>query len=538
MNLRASVVICTDGRRRSLVQTLDCLRQLDQDLFEACVVVGPTDDGTREMVAGWPDQIRTSSVAARNIAVARNAGLRLAAGEIVAFLDDDALPEAEWLGQILSPYSDDRVGAVGGYVLDRTGFAYQWRFGTADRLGRDDRSWTRPPTEFDFPFSYSFPHLLGANCSFRRTALLGIGGFDEEYEYFLDETDALVRVLDAGWSIVALAGAHVHHRYRESEIRNAAMAIRQWYPLLKNKLYFGLRNGPGYHCRDEILSEYEAYADAARRDCRRSISRGELPSGSLAAFDRDRVGAREVGLARGLGGDRRLMTDASGLPTPAFLRYQRPGATDRRRRFCLIADDDPGGGTDSLAHAIVRLAEGMSAFGHDVHVLLASAEGSGVDFAAGVWLHRVAPDFVPPAEGHAAMPVPDAARTALPPSAIARLACLHWLALRKAFDCVYGATGYAEAAFILRDGRWPLVLRLDSSRHGGGLASPNLEPEALGRAAALHVIGDTTLRDIEKHCRIDLSSRVVITPRGGERIARDVARAMSDAAARFTRLSA
>ena len=59
------------------------------------------------------------------------------------------------------------------------------------------------------------PHLLGCNCSFRKSALIEIGGFDEEYEYFLDETDVIFRIVDAGYLVAQLPNAFVHHMVRK-----------------------------------------------------------------------------------------------------------------------------------------------------------------------------------------------------------------------------------------------------------------------------------------------------------------------------------
>jgi GT2 family glycosyltransferase len=48
---------------------------------------------------------------------------------------------------------------------------------------------------------------MGTNCSFRRGALLEVGGFDEEYEYYLEETDLCCRLVDRGWKIAGIEQA-------------------------------------------------------------------------------------------------------------------------------------------------------------------------------------------------------------------------------------------------------------------------------------------------------------------------------------------
>jgi len=178
VSVRTSLVIVTDGRADAVLKTIESLQWLDDALFEVTVVCGPTPDGTRERVAAWAPRIKIVHCDVRNISTARNLGAAESAGEILAYIDDDAIPEPEWLARIVAAYEDSSVGAVGGIVYDYTGCSLQYDFASADRMGRADLSWQRACPELNFPFSYSFPHILGANSSFRRRALVAAGGFD------------------------------------------------------------------------------------------------------------------------------------------------------------------------------------------------------------------------------------------------------------------------------------------------------------------------------------------------------------------------
>lgn len=115
----------------------------------------------------------------RGLSGARNTSLDLATGDVVVFLDDDASPRTtEWLGAILSHYSDDAVYAVGGSAYP------VWpdkrpAFLPAEVVGE--------PGELDWVVGCTYRgqptvtapvrNLMGANMSFRRATITELGGF-------------------------------------------------------------------------------------------------------------------------------------------------------------------------------------------------------------------------------------------------------------------------------------------------------------------------------------------------------------------------
>src|SRR5581483_8472811 len=162
--------------------------------------------------------------------------------------DDDCIPEPEWLSDLAAAYADPAVGGVGGFVYNHLGTAFQYRYTTVNRLGRQKTDWAGPVDQLSFPRSANVPRLQGTNASFRRAALLEVGGFDEEYDYYLDETDVCLRLADADWPLRIIEGAYVHHRFLPSSRRSVEWenrVLRHWYPLVKNKLYFSLRHALG-----------------------------------------------------------------------------------------------------------------------------------------------------------------------------------------------------------------------------------------------------------------------------------------------------
>jgi len=160
-----SVIICADGRPEALVNAVASLTQLNGPDFELCVVCGPTDPTLPELLRPWEGRVTIGFHPARNISAARNAGLKLTSGEIVAFIDDDALPEPEWLEQIVAAFGDSAVGAAGGIVMDHTGARAQYRYVSGDRLGNVDWHIAEARPEFCFPLSFTFPYVQGTNCA-------------------------------------------------------------------------------------------------------------------------------------------------------------------------------------------------------------------------------------------------------------------------------------------------------------------------------------------------------------------------------------
>ena len=276
-----SVVICTYNRAEGLRQTLECLRRQRHDDFEVVVVNGPSTDHTESVLAEYADQIKLGNNPLANLSVSRNIGIRAAAGDIVAFIDDDALPEADWLTQALQPFDDPGVGGVGGIVLDHTGMDLQYRFSAANRFGEGIFSDDTPFDHFSVPGSWTFPYLQGTNALFRRSALAEVGLFDETYDYYLDETDLCLRIVDAGYVLRQLDCAPVHHKYLPSAVRNQARIITNWYPVVKNFTYFGYRHALHDKFELDVIDSARAFIERLLDDTRRHIGLGNFPEDQI-----------------------------------------------------------------------------------------------------------------------------------------------------------------------------------------------------------------------------------------------------------------
>ena len=532
--LTFSIVICTDGRASTIDATLSSLFHLEGPSFEVCVVIGPTADGTLDAVLRLGNQFKVARSPVRNISVARNIGLSMSSGDVVAFIDDDAVPEKNWLQDLSKPYDDAKVGGVGGFVYDHTGIDFQARYVTTDRLGRANYRWERATGELNFPFAKSYPHLLGTNASFRRSALLEIGGFDEEYEYFLDETDVCCRLIDRGYKIIQLDRAFVHHKYSPGGVRDATGVVRNWYPLIKNRVYFGLKNGSLHHsffeCLCAGLEDLQTWRSNIERNCDAS---GCYNAHDLRRFEEEASAAICDGIVRGLRPGRHLLTVNSTRPPAQPFRPVSPLVPpEGRRAICFVSQDYPPGQNGGIGRYIFQLAHALGARGHDVHVVtktIGNAQDS-TEYRTHVWEHRVTPRHfdLPDVSPVAPYTIPSHVWN-WSHSALHRV---KQIAAHGAVDVVYAPIWDCEGIAFLFDGGFPLITSLQTTmRHwlasyGGkrddewmrifGYPLIGLERLLMERSGGIHSISNAICRDVEALYDIRFGDRVHVAPLGLE----------------------
>lgn len=223
-SLTVSVVVVSLGRPDHLGL---CLTGLSQQLYPNFEIVVVTDAVGIDLVETSPLQgrIKTVEFAVANISAARNLGIRAAAGEIVAFIDDDAVPEPLWLARLVAPLSEPDVALTGGFVLGRNGISLQWGARSADRLCRHMSIDVDPEKATVLsPTPDTAIKTEGTNMAGRWDVLSGLGGFDETFHFYADETDLNMRAAQAGLATAIVPRAVVHHAFAASSRRRADRA--------------------------------------------------------------------------------------------------------------------------------------------------------------------------------------------------------------------------------------------------------------------------------------------------------------------------
>ena len=212
--LTVSVVICayTEDRWPLLLRSVSSVEHQTRVPAEIIVCVDHNDSLVERcrrqsahaaVISSIPVVVLANKYPGR-LGSARNSAAEVARGDIVAFLDDDAWADPDWLDRLLLPYGNERVVAVGGAPLPeferaRPGwfpFEFDWVFGSA---------YSGLP-EVQAPLA----RLIGANMSVRRLALADIGGFHSDNHDDMDMCHRLMHLRPAE-QIVYEPRARVHH---------------------------------------------------------------------------------------------------------------------------------------------------------------------------------------------------------------------------------------------------------------------------------------------------------------------------------------
>jgi GT2 family glycosyltransferase len=314
--LPASVIVVSRHRPDALRLCLTALSQQDHPRFEVIVVADP--DGLSAVQAQGL-AVRQVAFDEANVSAARNAGLRQAAGDIVAFIDDDAVAEPTWLTRLCAGFAETGVVAATGFVRGRNGIAYQWQACDVDAAGQDHaivvpfagvtlRAGTRRRAV----------KTQGTNCAFRRATLCAAGGFDPAFRFFLDEADVNLRL--AGLTAVVPL-AQVHHGYLASARRRGDRVPTDLTEIAARTAVFLRRHSP---------ATLDAGLVALRKREQVRLA-GHLSARRIAQTEADRLLATlnagwAEGLTRPIIAPQALRVDPTAVFQPLPRTGPRPGA--------------------------------------------------------------------------------------------------------------------------------------------------------------------------------------------------------------------
>ena len=171
--LETSVVVCayTEDRWDQLVAAVESVHDQTMPPARVVVVIDHNTALFERARERFSDDVVVENAGVRGLSDARNTGIAHAVGDIIAFIDDDAAAETEWLENLVSGYADDSVLGVGGHINPIWEIARPGWF----------------PEEFDCVAGFTYRgaptersvvrNIIGANMSFRRALVDEAGGF-------------------------------------------------------------------------------------------------------------------------------------------------------------------------------------------------------------------------------------------------------------------------------------------------------------------------------------------------------------------------
>lgn len=223
MSIAISVVIPTYKRTQLLVRCLKALLQqrFEKDRYEIIVVSDGPDDETQRIFnvfAGYeyPALRYLPLSAKKGPAAARNYGWLNAKGSIIAFTDDDCVPDIHWLDQLYQHLKDQEYAAITGKVIVPV---------------------NKRPTDFEKNTAgLQFADFITANCACTKAALVKTGGFDEDFSMaWREDSDLEFKLIANNIPVTRVNTAIVTH-----PVRHAAwgVSIREQKKTMFNALLY------------------------------------------------------------------------------------------------------------------------------------------------------------------------------------------------------------------------------------------------------------------------------------------------------------
>jgi len=262
----ATVIVCTHNRGRLLSEGLPEIlaQQLPAGPYEVLVVDNASTDDTPDrfgdLLERYPGRIRYIREDRLGLSSARNAGIRHANGRIVAFIDDDAVPDHGWLASLVSALEDPMVACAGGPVIPLLqGDLPPWFSASLETYISvfDKGSEPVPLTYNEYP--------RGVNIAFRKTVFRGVGLFSVSFGrkgrslMSYEEIELCYRIERAGWTILYVPGASVRHTVHADRL-SRDWFLRRFYWQGKSEAYFDLIHR-GTRFIAEKLLEHARFSD-------------------------------------------------------------------------------------------------------------------------------------------------------------------------------------------------------------------------------------------------------------------------------------
>ncbi len=202
---KASIVVATHNNATVLGKVLKAMLRLDYpNEFEVIVVDDGSKDNTAEIVEkefGREKRIKFIPLGKnQGVCKARNIGIKMARFPIVVNMDHDCIPERKWLRELVKGFDSPSIGVVS-----------------------------------------SFGDYGGTSTAFRKELLGKVGGYDERYGYYREDTDVTFSIMDLGYGYKELPNPMYVHDHKEATPKGVAAMLQYLFRRLT------------YHQNDALL---------------------------------------------------------------------------------------------------------------------------------------------------------------------------------------------------------------------------------------------------------------------------------------------
>ncbi len=239
-----SLIILNRNGRKFLEALISSIFKQTYTRYEVIFVDTGSTDGSLQYLNGRSDRITTVICAENSFSAGNNAGIRLAKGKYVLVLNNDVELDENFLSRLVEA-AERSLPAVGMWatkilnfyrrdVIDSTGLLIY-----PDGICRGRGRMQRDSGQFDKSLEVFFPS--GCAGMYRKDMLDTIGLFDEDYQFFLEDSDLGFRARLGGWTCLYVPDAKLYHRYSATVGKYSA---RKAFLVERNRVWFAAKLFP------------------------------------------------------------------------------------------------------------------------------------------------------------------------------------------------------------------------------------------------------------------------------------------------------
>jgi cellulose synthase/poly-beta-1,6-N-acetylglucosamine synthase-like glycosyltransferase len=200
-----------------LARTIEGLIAQTYPFDEILVIDDGSQDNSAEIACRYPQVTLIKHLYNKGLAAARNTAMSIARNELVASVDADVVADPNWLATLLPHMADSNVAGAGGFLMEGV------QKTLSDRWRR-----ARMAQEWGHHFIRNPRFLYGSNNVFRKSAVLGVGGYNESLRTCGEDPDLATRLRAQGWDLIYDPVARATH-LRHDDLQSIMDMYWRWW---------------------------------------------------------------------------------------------------------------------------------------------------------------------------------------------------------------------------------------------------------------------------------------------------------------------